>query len=84
MSDADDPDLGAAAMGEDNVTGGGDGAGDSGGGGSLEDWPDDDEEEHAQHRPLVANRVGASSSAAPTAPGGAQSTELARSCKAAG
>nr|XP_020198729.1 flagellar radial spoke protein 2-like [Aegilops tauschii subsp. strangulata] len=58
-------------MEEDDATGGGDGASDFGGGGSLEDWPDEDDEDHALRRLPVANRVGASSSAAPTAPGGA-------------
>nr|XP_020168400.1 translation initiation factor IF-2-like [Aegilops tauschii subsp. strangulata] len=71
MSDADDPDLGAAAMEEDDATGGGDRASGSGGGGGLEGWPDDDEEEHALRRPPVLNRARASPSAAPTTPGGA-------------
>nr|XP_040245537.1 serine/arginine repetitive matrix protein 1-like [Aegilops tauschii subsp. strangulata] len=69
-SDVDDPDLGAATMEVDDATGGDGGAGGSGGGG-LEDWPDDDEEENEPRRTHGADKAGASSSAAPTAPGGA-------------
>nr|XP_040251746.1 uncharacterized protein LOC120968818 [Aegilops tauschii subsp. strangulata] len=70
VSEADDPDLGAAAMEEDDATGGGVGAGGSGRGG-VEDWSDDDEEEAEPRSPPVADKAGARSSAAPTAPGGA-------------
>ena len=69
VSDADDPDLRAAALEEDDTTSGG-GVGGSGGGGGLDDWPDDDEE-NEPHRPPVAKQAGTSSSAALTAPGGA-------------
>nr|XP_020176833.2 translation initiation factor IF-2-like [Aegilops tauschii subsp. strangulata] len=70
-SDADDPELGAAAVEKDDaVGGGGEGAGGSTGGG-LGDWPDDDEgDDDPRHAP-GADRPGASSSAAPTAVGGA-------------
>ena len=70
VSDADDPDLGAAAL-EDDATGGGDGAGGSGGGGGLEAWSDDDAEEAGQRRQPAGNRARASSSVAPSAPSGA-------------
>nr|XP_020156581.1 translation initiation factor IF-2-like [Aegilops tauschii subsp. strangulata] len=74
VSDADDPELGAAAM-EDDATGGGGGAGGFGGGGSgggnVEEWPDDEEEEAEQRRPHGA-KAGVSSSAVLTAPSGAQ------------
>nr|XP_020153288.1 uncharacterized protein LOC109738605 [Aegilops tauschii subsp. strangulata] len=58
-------------MEEDDATsGGGDIAGGSSGGG-LGDWPDDEEEAHEPRHNRGADRAGASSLAALTAPGGA-------------
>nr|XP_020182111.1 uncharacterized protein LOC109767802 [Aegilops tauschii subsp. strangulata] len=69
VSDVADPDLGAAAL-EDDARGGCGGAVGSVGGGGVEDWSDDEEEEQVPRHPLPSDRVGPSSSAAPTAPGG--------------
>ena len=44
VSDADDPNLGAAAL-EDDAIGGGNGAGASKDVGGIKTWPDDDEDE---------------------------------------
>ena len=68
VDDADDPDLGAAAMedAEGNEVGGVRlGAG-------LEDWADDDEVEAVPHRQPAPDHQGAGPSAAPAARGGAQ------------
>ena len=54
VDDADDPDLGAAAM-EDAIMGEGDEAGGARLGASFKDWPDNDEVELAPHRQLAPN-----------------------------
>ena len=71
MSDEGEPDLGAAAMEEDDATGGG--GGETGGfsGGGLGEWPDDDAEDRELCRGHHTNKMGAGSSAAPTASAGA-------------
>ena len=47
--DLDDPDLGAAALDDNTMVGGGE-AGGSGLGASFDDWPDDDEAEVVPRR----------------------------------
>ena len=74
--DLDDPDLGAAALDNDAVGGGGE-AGGSGFGASFEDWPDDDEAEVVPRRQPVSDHQGAGSSVAPAARGGAQKRRAA-------
>nr|XP_020149765.1 uncharacterized protein LOC109734989 [Aegilops tauschii subsp. strangulata] len=56
-------------MEEDEATGGGGEGADGSLGGGLGDWPDDDEEDNKPRHNRGAERAGASSSAAPTAPG---------------
>ena len=69
--DLDDPDLGAAALDDDAVGGGGE-AGGSRFGASFKDWPDDDEAEVVPRRQPASDHQGAGSSAAPAARGGVQ------------
>ena len=68
MSDADDPDLGVAAL-EDTATGDVYGAGGSEEGG-IETWPDDDDEEDESRPSRGVGKMDAGPSAEPTARGG--------------
>ena len=72
----DDPDLGAAALDDDAVGGGGE-AGGSGLGAGLEDWPDNDEGEVAPRHQPASDQQGASSSVAPAARHGVQKRRAA-------
>ena len=76
VDDADDPDLGAAAM-EDAIVGEGNEAGGAGLGAGFEDWADDDEFEAAPHCQPALDHLGAGPSAAPAARGGAQKCRAA-------
>ena len=71
VDDADDPDLGAAAM-EDAIVGESDGAGGAGLKAGFEDWSDDAEVEVAPRRQPAPDHQGAGSSVVPAARGGAQ------------
>ena len=71
VDDADDPDLGAAAM-EDAIMGEGDEAGGAGLRAGFEDWPDNVEVEVAPRRQPALDHQGAGPSAALAARGGAQ------------
>ena len=70
-NDPDDPDLGAAAL-EDDVVGGGGELGGSGLSATFEDWPDDDEAEPIPRCQPASDHQGAGSSAGPAARGGAR------------
>nr|XP_020164071.1 uncharacterized abhydrolase domain-containing protein DDB_G0269086-like [Aegilops tauschii subsp. strangulata] len=63
-SDADDPELGASTVEDDDAVGGsGEGAGD------LGEWPDDDDEDNEPRRAHGTDRTGAGSSAVPATAG---------------
>ena len=65
----DDPDLGAAAL-EDDAVSGGDGAGGSEEGGGIETWPNDDDEEDKPCPARGAVNAVVGPSAEPSARGG--------------
>ena len=69
VSDADDPDFGAAAL-EDDTIGGDDGAGASEDVGGIETWPDDDEDEDESRHARGAGNADVGPSAEPAAEGG--------------
>ena len=69
--DLDDPDLGAAALDDDAVGGGGD-AGGSGFTAGFDDWPDDDEANPIPRHQPASDHQGAGPSGGPPAQGGAQ------------
>ena len=71
VDDADDPDLGAAAM-EDAIVGESDEVGGAGLTAGFEDWPDDAEAKVAPRRQPAADHQGAGLSTTPAASGGTQ------------
>ena len=74
--DLDNPDLGAAALDDDAVGGGGE-TGGSGFTAGFDDWPDDDEAEPIPCRQPATDSQGAGLSGGPIVRGGAQKRRAA-------